>query len=347
MPDADELPHLSVIIPAYNSESSIARTVRSVLAQASGEIEVLVVDDGSDVDPSSVLAQYIATGRCRVLRQANLGASVARNHGFQVARAALVMFVDADDELVDGSLIPFLRSAQESRADVTISDFYLSDGDSMQLVPAVNSEEKDFGESARIVLQRLTLARIGFGGKANIGLLGAPWAKIYQKDFLVRAFGRDELFTPGVLRGQDVLFNTEVFGKAQAVHYFRQASYVYSVNSDSASHSVAVDFVSRVTTLGRAVEGLILRHGWTSLMPALAKMTVTLLEEAMQRRGRALKIADVRQLLQREMFRHAVRGSQLRDFSLVGRVKLLAYRAGSIPTYVLMKSLVLVRRAGR
>ncbi len=47
MPDADELPHLSVIIPAYNSESSIARTVRSVLAQASGEIEVLVSMTGA------------------------------------------------------------------------------------------------------------------------------------------------------------------------------------------------------------------------------------------------------------------------------------------------------------
>ncbi|MDM7891956.1 glycosyltransferase family 2 protein [Curtobacterium caseinilyticum] len=338
---------MSVVIPAFNSELTIAGTVRSVLEQASGEVEVLVVDDGSEIDPSTVLAQPISSGLCRVLRQENLGASVARNRGFHAAKAALVMFVDADDELVTGALVPFLRAAHESQADVTISDFFLSDGDSMQLVPAVNSKETDFDESARTVLQQLTLARVGFGGKANIGLLGAPWAKIYRKEFLVRAFGRDEIFAPGVLRGQDVLFNTEVFGKAQAVHYFHQPSYVYSVNSDSASHRVAVDFIPRVITLTLAVESLIQRHGWAPLTPALAKMTVTLLEEAMQRHGKTLRMNDVRELLGCDILSRAVRRSRFRDFSVPGRVKLVAYRAGSVPTFALMKSLGFVRRAGR
>lgn len=343
----EKVPRLSVVIPAFNSESTIAGAVQSILGQSSGEVEVLVVDDGSEIDPSTVLAQHIATGFCRVLRQENLGASVARNRGFHAARAALVMFVDADDELVVGSLVPFLRAAQESRADVTISDFFLSNGASMKLVSAVNSEKTDFDESARTVLQQLTLARIGFGGKANVGLLGAPWAKIYRKEFLIRAFGRDDIFTPGVSRGQDVLFNTEVFGKAQAVHYFQHASYVYSVNSNSASHRAAVDFIPRVVTLTLAVESLIQREGWAPLTPALAKMTVTLLEEAMQRHGKMLRMNDVRKLLDREILSRAVHRSRFRDFSLPGCVKLVAYRAGSVPTFVLMKSLGLIRRAGR
>lgn len=335
---------LSVVIPAFDSERTIARTVDSILGQSDGEVEVIVVDDGSRVDPSLALASQVVSGRCRVVRQTNSGASVARNRGFRLARASHVMFVDADDELVQGNLLPFVAAARHSGADITISDFYLRRGERQNHVRAVNSETMDFDSSHRTVFQWLILARNGFDGEINVGLLGAPWAKVYRKDFLLAAFGREEVFTPGVPRGQDVLFNVEAFGKANSVHYFREASYIYSVSPESSSHRVTGDFVERVAILVASVQGVLLRESWDLLRPALAKMTITLLDEALQRRGRALTRRDALQLLRSDVFRNAIVEARWRDFSRPGRVKLAAFRLGSVPTLAVTKLIGLIGR---
>src|SRR5690242_17907165 len=94
-------PDVSLIIPCYNAERWLAETVKSALASSSFPIEVIVVDDGSTDDSSS-----IAT-RCpevRLIRSENRGVSAARNLGFAASRAPSVVFLDADDLLVPQAL---------------------------------------------------------------------------------------------------------------------------------------------------------------------------------------------------------------------------------------------------
>ncbi len=89
---------VSVVIPAYNRAGSIRAAIDSVLRQSVGDIEVLVVDDGSSDDTAGIAA---ATGdaRVRVVRHArNRGAAAARNTVVAEARATLVAFQDSDDE---------------------------------------------------------------------------------------------------------------------------------------------------------------------------------------------------------------------------------------------------------
>lgn len=335
---------LSVVIPVHDSEQTIRDTVRSVLEQDVPGVEVIVVDDGSATDPATVLGDHLASGAVRLIRQENLGASVARNVGLAAASSALVMFVDGDDRLVPDSLGPFVEAAQRSSADVTLADFYLKSNGAEILVNAVNTRRTDFDRRDSEVLQWLTLARVGFDGKKNVGLLGAPWAKIYRRAFLYDELGRETVFVPGILRGQDVLLNTEVFGKVRTVHYWQAPCYVYSVTATSASHRVAADFVERATSLSNALEDLIRRNGWSGLRPAVAKTTVTLLDEALQRDRAGLNRKGVRRLLRREPFVTALRRARLRDFSAAGKVKVLAFRSGASTTFILLKAFTRVIR---
>lgn len=95
-------PRVSVVIPCYNAERYIAATLRSVLAQDAGPMEVIVVDDGSrDGSVALVRAQF---PEVRLIEQANAGVAAARNRGIGAARGEWVAFVDADDIWLPGKL---------------------------------------------------------------------------------------------------------------------------------------------------------------------------------------------------------------------------------------------------
>jgi len=90
-------PLTTVMMPAYNAEATIAESVRSVLAQTEPRLELIVVDDGSDVPVTNVL-ETIRDPRLRIVRHdRNRGPSAARNTALAAARAPLVSQLDADD----------------------------------------------------------------------------------------------------------------------------------------------------------------------------------------------------------------------------------------------------------
>ncbi len=91
---------VSVIVPVYNDACNLRRCLTALAARPPG-CEVLVVDDGSTDDSSSVAATFGA----RVLRlEANRGPAAARNHGARHAHGEILFFVDADVVLAPGAL---------------------------------------------------------------------------------------------------------------------------------------------------------------------------------------------------------------------------------------------------
>lgn len=91
-------PPASILVPAYNYASFLGATLDSALAQDyAGELEILVVDDGSTDDTAEVLAPYL--DRVRYHKKANAGLSAARNTAMELAAHDRVVFLDADDLL--------------------------------------------------------------------------------------------------------------------------------------------------------------------------------------------------------------------------------------------------------
>ena len=110
-------PSVSVVIPAFDEGKVIASTVRSVLATSyAGELEVLVVDDGS-LDGTSAIVKEIAASdsRVRLIRQANAGKSMALANGLREARHGIAVLLDADTKFRNdtiGELVQPLRDVR-------------------------------------------------------------------------------------------------------------------------------------------------------------------------------------------------------------------------------------------
>ena len=114
---------VSVVIPSHNCQAYIAQTVGSVLAQTMGDLELLLVDDGS-TDATVATVQALGDPRVRVIRQANGGVCKARNRGIAEARSPLICLLDHDDWWLPHKLQRQLQAlGQRPQAGVAYSSF--------------------------------------------------------------------------------------------------------------------------------------------------------------------------------------------------------------------------------
>ncbi|HEX8251898.1 MAG TPA: glycosyltransferase family 2 protein [Thermoanaerobaculia bacterium] len=103
----------SVVIPMYNRAAFIGRTLRSCLEQE-GDLEVIVVDDGSS-DGSAEVVRRFDDPRIRLVRhEKNRGVGPARNTGVGVATGDWIIALDSDDELLPGAIAVMERRAREA-----------------------------------------------------------------------------------------------------------------------------------------------------------------------------------------------------------------------------------------
>lgn len=112
---------LTVVIPAFNAERTITRSLDSVLTQTHTPTEVIVVDDGSTDDTARVVFNYLSRhnlSRWRLLSQANSGPASARDAAIRAATGSHIALLDADDAWLPEKLAVSLTHIAEQRLDL-------------------------------------------------------------------------------------------------------------------------------------------------------------------------------------------------------------------------------------
>ncbi len=116
---------VSVIVPTYNRADLVGQAINSLLAQTRLPDEIIVIDDGSSDDTSTVLARYGPP--VQVIRQHNRGRSAARNTGLGAASGDLIAFLDSDDWLPPESITRrAIYLEQNPAVGLVYSDAYLN-----------------------------------------------------------------------------------------------------------------------------------------------------------------------------------------------------------------------------
>ncbi|MTJ06623.1 glycosyltransferase [Anabaena sp. UHCC 0204] len=106
-------PKISVVIPAYNCEKTITKTVESVINQTFTDWELIIINDGSEDSTLKIISQ-IHDSRIKVFSFENAGGNVSRNRGLKYAVGEFVSFLDADDIWTADKLASQLKALEEN-----------------------------------------------------------------------------------------------------------------------------------------------------------------------------------------------------------------------------------------
>jgi glycosyltransferase involved in cell wall biosynthesis len=211
-------PEISVIMPVYNGGKWLDAAVESVLSQAFRNLELLLVDDGSD-DGSAARCDALAhqDDRVRVIHQENAGISAARNAGLEAAKSEYVAFCDDDDCYMPGYLAAAYDYAQQCRADLVRMDFRLlrerKNGDMKQMTHEVGIR---------------TVLKAGDGGMAYDEFLrGAGplfvWNALYRR----KAIGRIRFDCSCRCGLEDFIFNARFHAGMHTAVYAPRLAYLH------------------------------------------------------------------------------------------------------------------------
>ena len=112
---------VSIIIPAYNAEKFIAKTLDSVKKQTYQNTEIIVIDDGSKDQTVTIVEQFIQQDkRIKLWRQKNLGVAAARNKGIEIAQGEFIAPLDADDLWYPQNLEKQVQLIQKQNSEVAL-----------------------------------------------------------------------------------------------------------------------------------------------------------------------------------------------------------------------------------
>ena len=218
----DEL--ISIIVPVYNLESYLERSIGSILHQTYGNLEVIAVDDGSSDYSYSVLTRISSEdARLRILHQENQGVTQARIAGLSVAKGEWIGFVDGDDEVEPEMFDRLLQNAKTYNADISHCGYQM-------VFPNRVDYYYNSGRFLKQSSQEATKDLLT--GTFEPGL----WNKIFRKSLLMNMI-RDNLMDQTIKINEDLLMNYYLFRMAKQIVYEDFCPYHYVVREGSAAKS--------------------------------------------------------------------------------------------------------------
>lgn len=198
--------NLSIIIPAYNCEKYLEDCLNSIFSKITSneEVEVLVIDDGSTDNTSSIYEKF-KKENLKIFYQDNSGVSSARNLGILKALGKWLMFVDSDDFLSD-NWYEIVSNNFDKDADV----IYMFDNKNV-----VIKNKNDVIKSIIGVENRQTF-------------LSPVWSKLYKRNLIIK---NEIIFNKDLINGEDMLFNLEVILSTNNYIVINDKNiYIYRVN---------------------------------------------------------------------------------------------------------------------
>lgn len=216
-------PFVNIIMPVYNSEKTIEKSIKSVLQQTYQNFILIIVNDGSTDNTSNFLKKYSANNKIKVINQNNQGVSNARNVGLENANSDLVAFIDSDDYVLPNFLKNLVFGILMTKADLSVTGIIYRQNNVDKKSMYLESEDTNKEFISKLF--------------DSAGPKGFLWNKLWNKNIIDKYNIR---FDSTISIAEDLLFSIEYLVHVNKVKVLGTYDYVhvYEPNSLSAKMDI-------------------------------------------------------------------------------------------------------------
>lgn len=211
---------VSIIVPVYNVEKYIGQCIDSIIKQNYTNIEIILVDDGSQDNSGKICDDYAKKdNRIRVIHKKNGGVSSARNVGIQEANAKYITFVDSDDYIAENYIEELYYEIKNKNTDISICGTIDIDENGKYINKSIGYENKiNSSEALKELLNEKYYKSV-------------VWAKMYKKEVI-----ENIKFNENTIIAEDLEFLFKTICEANSVGVNTKKNiYYYRLRENSAS----------------------------------------------------------------------------------------------------------------
>lgn len=215
---------ISIIVPVYNSEKYLDKCLSSLVNQSLGDIEIIIVNDGSTDNSGDIIDKYLNDKRVLCVNNTNHGIGYSRNIGLKKATGMFVAFIDSDDYIDKDFCEKMYESASINKSEIVICNYYI-----------INDKKNKKIKSNMKLKDTFTLNEYpNVLNKVNL----SPWNKIFKRKLLLD----NDIYFPENLKYEDAIFVCKAYNNAKKISFVKNHLNYYLVHN-----------LSETTTMDRKV----------------------------------------------------------------------------------------------
>lgn len=214
---------ISTVIPVYNVEKYIKKCLESLHKQKSGNVEFIMIDDGSTDNSGQICDEYVLKDkRFRVIHTKNHGVAQARNIGMNAAEGDYIASVDPDDYVADRWLSEITKYITQKNPDILLFDYFIVNNDN--IIPQIMGYDDTLSQTD--FLYELS---------KNDKIKSFLPCKIIKRDII-----RDSLFDTKLSYCEDYDFVTKISVFAKKISYLPVCLYYYNQRKNGITHTITI-----------------------------------------------------------------------------------------------------------
>lgn len=191
---------ISIIMPVYNAEKYLNRSIESIMNQTYNNMEIILVNDGSTDNSLEICTNYQKKdNRIKLINQENKGVSIARNRGIDEATGDYIMFIDSDDYIEKNMIKDMEAKITEDDIDLVISGIKMNYIRNGQVVGEEKYQLKDKMYSIEEMLNDILI-------DIDLICICGPCCKLYKREILKK---NNIKFTNEFTMGEDTWYNLD------------------------------------------------------------------------------------------------------------------------------------------
>lgn len=222
---------ISIIIPVYNVEKYLARCLHSVLKQTLEDIEIILINDGSNDDSLKICNEFKnKDSRIKVINKLNEGVSVARNVGIEEARGKYILFIDSDDWVDEKICEVLYENIERYNSDLSMCNIVLEENDK-KINVKMNIDNYYLNKNQikyEVILPLIENEQ--YNGYHEEASFRGPVARLFKHDILINNNVR---FKKDLSIGEDFIFNIEYMKYIETLTISEEYMYHYRKYSES------------------------------------------------------------------------------------------------------------------